>query len=224
MNDRPSGSGAGPHAPERPFASVMAGLAWPCLGLVLGRSRPVTIATSGKSSACSARTWQPERAGPRNSASAAAGTQQLGRFPVLLRGGHRGLRRLGCGEMARRRRHPARLAARVGPSPRHARPRRGPHVAGRHRLGPGRPAPDSRATPRHEPMERLGATSPHTKANCRAEASKFLRLGNTSSNWLADSPNQLPSVAAIWSTAIVGSSRPWPTSSGPLWAITGATP
>jgi len=37
-------------------------------------------------------------------------------------------------------------------------------------------------------------------------------------------PNHVPSVAAYWSTEVLGSIRPWPTSSGPLLATTGALP
>jgi hypothetical protein len=37
-------------------------------------------------------------------------------------------------------------------------------------------------------------------------------------------PIQRASVAASWSTAVVGSSRPWPTSSGPLTLTEGSWP
>ena len=63
-----------------------------------------------------------------------------------------------------------------------------------------------------------------TKPRLRLEAFQRERLGSTSSSALSDAPNQAPRVAAIWSTEVVGNSRPWPTSSGPLLAIAGALP
>ena len=44
------------------------------------------------------------------------------------------------------------------------------------------------------------------------------------SRLLSETPIHLPRVAASWSTEVVGIRRPWPTSSGPLLATTGAVP
>ena len=63
-----------------------------------------------------------------------------------------------------------------------------------------------------------------TKPRLRWLAFQCARFGSTVSKSLSLMPNHLPSVAAYWSTEVLGSNRPWPTSSGPLLATAGALP
>jgi antitoxin HicB len=53
---------------------------------------------------------------------------------------------------------------------------------------------------------------------------KWPTRGTTLARSDSATPNQLASVAPNWSTEVVGSSRPWPTSSGPLIATAGGVP
>ncbi len=52
----------------------------------------------------------------------------------------------------------------------------------------------------------------------------LVMLGATGDISLSLTPNQRARVAAYWSTEVLGSSRPWPTSSGPFSRASGAVP
>ena len=67
-----------------------------------------------------------------------------------------------------------------------------------------------------------GAVAPQTNPRLRFE--KLPMCGTTMGKLLSEMPSQLASVAPNWSTDVLGSKRPWPTSSGPLTAIAGALP
>jgi hypothetical protein len=53
---------------------------------------------------------------------------------------------------------------------------------------------------------------------------KFLMFGTMSGRSVVLAPNQAASVAANWSTDVLGRSRPWPTLSGPVTSMAGARP
>ena len=71
---------------------------------------------------------------------------------------------------------------------------------------------------------RRPSTANQTKPRFQVLGLKFTILGRTVDILPALTPNQLARVAPYWSTERPGSSRPCPTSSGPLFASTGGVP
>lgn len=64
----------------------------------------------------------------------------------------------------------------------------------------------------------------YTNPRSRCDTFQFAKFGRTVSRSASLMPNHFPRVAAYWSTEVLGIRRPWPMSSGPLFAISGALP